>query len=123
MIDKATIIKRWLHAYERDDRAALESTIADNFHFTSPIDNSIDRVHYIERCWPNHGAIRSFAIDRIVESDNGAYVTYTLIADSGKHVHNTEFMTFEHDKITSVEVFRGAAHDAHGHFMPQRTVS
>lgn len=40
-------------AYVRKDRQAIESLIADDFHFTSPLDNRLDRRMYLERCWPN----------------------------------------------------------------------
>ena len=31
-------------AYVRKDRASIEAPIADDFHFTSPLDNRIDRA-------------------------------------------------------------------------------
>ena len=34
----------------RDD---AEAVIADDFTFTSPYDDAIDRAAYFERCWPN----------------------------------------------------------------------
>jgi hypothetical protein len=40
-------------AYVTKDRAALENLIADDFHFTSPVDNRLDRETYFRRCWPN----------------------------------------------------------------------
>ena len=40
-------------AYVTKDRSSLEALIADDFHFTSPLDNRIDRDTYFERCWPN----------------------------------------------------------------------
>ena len=41
------------NAYVTKDRSALERLIADDFHFTSPLDNRISRATYFERCWPN----------------------------------------------------------------------
>jgi hypothetical protein len=40
-------------AYANKDRAAIEALIADDFHFTSPLDNRLNRATYFERCWPN----------------------------------------------------------------------
>jgi Domain of unknown function (DUF4440) len=40
-------------AYVRKDRKAIESLIADDFQFTSPLDNRLNRETYLERCWPN----------------------------------------------------------------------
>jgi hypothetical protein len=39
-------------AYVAKDRAAIEKLIAPDFHFTSPLDNRIDRATYFARCWP-----------------------------------------------------------------------
>ena len=40
-------------AYVTKDRSAIEPLIAEDFHFTSPLDNRINRATYFERCWPN----------------------------------------------------------------------
>jgi hypothetical protein len=41
---------------------AIEALIADDYHFTSPIDNSLDRDTYFEVCWPNSKAMTGFSI-------------------------------------------------------------
>lgn len=40
-------------AYVAKDRAALEALLATDFHFTSALDNHLDRDTYFRRCWPN----------------------------------------------------------------------
>jgi len=35
-----------LAAYVSKDRAAIEALIAEDYHFTSPIDNALDRETY-----------------------------------------------------------------------------
>ena len=37
--------------YVTKDRAALKGPLADDFHFTSPLDNRLDRDTYFRRCW------------------------------------------------------------------------
>src|ERR1700737_4356666 len=53
-------------AYVDKDRAAIEALISDDFHFTSPLDNRIDRETYFARCWPNSAAIAGFELVRLV---------------------------------------------------------
>jgi hypothetical protein len=36
-----------------NDRAAIEAVIGEEFHFTSPRDNRINRETYFEKCWKN----------------------------------------------------------------------
>ena len=37
------IARAVLETYVNKDRAAIEALIADDYHFTSPIDNALDR--------------------------------------------------------------------------------
>ena len=53
-------------AYLRKDRAAIEALIAKDFHFTSPLDNRLNRDTYFTRCWPNSETISDFAFIDIV---------------------------------------------------------
>src|SRR6185295_14695159 len=48
----AAIARAAYEAYVTKDRAAIEALIADDFHFTSPLDNRLDRETYFRRCWP-----------------------------------------------------------------------
>lgn len=47
------IARACFEAYVNKDRAAIESLLRGDFHFTSPIDKAINRITYLERCWPN----------------------------------------------------------------------
>jgi hypothetical protein len=38
-----TVARGCLEAYVAKDRAAIEALIAKDYHFTSPIDNALDR--------------------------------------------------------------------------------
>jgi hypothetical protein len=51
--DIVEIARASYEAYVAKDRAAIEALIAEDFHFTSPLDNRIDRTTYFARCWPN----------------------------------------------------------------------
>ncbi len=58
--DPVAIARASYEAYVAKDRAAIEALIAPGFHFTSPLDNRIDRATYFERCWPNSRNIEGF---------------------------------------------------------------
>src|SRR6266481_851518 len=59
-------------AYVNKDRAAIEALIADDFHFTSPLDNRLDRATYFERCWPNSQMMEGFDFIHTVLDGQGA---------------------------------------------------
>ena len=44
--DPITVAKMCYQAYVDKDRSAIEALIADEFRFTSPLDNRIDRKTY-----------------------------------------------------------------------------
>ena len=62
MSPAAAISRACLQAYVDKDRDAAEALIADDFRFTSPLDNALDRKTYFERCWPNSKSMESFEI-------------------------------------------------------------
>lgn len=104
---KADIIRDCFKAYNTKNRAMIESLLADDLRFTSPYDDAIDRAVYFERCWPNAGRIREHIVEEIMEEGDRAFVTYKCVTNEGKTFRNTEFFTFEGDKVKSVHVFFG----------------
>lgn len=94
-------------AYSRRDRAAIEAVIAEDFSFTSPMDNRIDRKTYFEICWPNSEAIIVMTLQHVVVSGDQAFVTYEALTREGKRFRNTELLTVKDGKISEVEVYFG----------------
>src|SRR3954452_2145975 len=94
-------------AYVNKDRSALEPLIADDFHFTSPLDNRIDRTTYFERCWPNSERIEGFDFIHLVPKDDRVFVTYEGRAVGGRRFRNTEILTIRGDQLVDVEVYFG----------------
>ncbi len=76
MPDFIPLVRRSYQAYVDKDRPALEALIADDFHFTSPLDNRIDRVVYFDRCWPNSQTILDFQFVHLVQHGDRVFVTY-----------------------------------------------
>ena len=116
---KSEIIRACYGAFIAKDRQLVEDTFADDFTFTSPYDDAIDKATYFERCWPNNKLFASFDIERIFEDGSEAFVLYKVLTKDGKEFRNTEFLTFAGDKIASVNVYFGAAY-RNGVFVTQQ---
>jgi ketosteroid isomerase-like protein len=101
------IVKRSFQAFVESDRAANEAVIAQDFHFTSPLDNRIDRATYFDRCWPNNEWIVDFKFVRLVADGDEVIVTYDGTNASGGLFRNTEVLTIRDEKIVEVEVYFG----------------
>jgi ketosteroid isomerase-like protein len=103
----ARVVRRCYESYPRQDRAAIEAVLADDFHFTSPRDNRLDRRTYFERCWPNGANMAAIDIQRLLTDVDRVYVTYEVRMRDGRRFRNTELLTVRDGKITDVEVYFG----------------
>ena len=46
------VVQRFFESYQNQDRAAAEAIAGDEFVFTSPQDDHIDRATWFEKCFP-----------------------------------------------------------------------
>ena len=100
------IARQCMQAYVDKDRAAIEALIAEDFQFTSPLDNAINRATYFELCWPNSEGMAGFDVIHAVDHGDQAFITYEGHA-SGKTFRNTEIHTVRDGKLVAVEVYFG----------------
>ena len=103
----AAIARAAYQAYVTKDRAALEALLAQDFHFTSPLDNRLDRETYFRRCWPNSKVIEGFDFVHVVTDADRVFVTYEGRNTDGRRFRNTEILTIRDRRIVDVEVYFG----------------
>ncbi len=115
---KAETIRALFAAYLSNDRKAVEDAFTDDFHFTSPYDDEIDKANYFVRCWRVTDWIERHELERIFVEGDEAFVTYRCVAKGGKNFRNTEFFSFEGDKIKRIDVYFGATYQ-NGAFVRQ----
>jgi hypothetical protein len=98
-------------AYLSGNRKLVEDSLSDDFRFTSPYDDDIDKPTYFERCWKNSDWIERHELERIFEVGDEAFVTYLCVAKGGKRFRNTEFFVFAGDKVKRIDVYFGATYE------------
>jgi len=106
----ASELARRLYAtFIAGDRPAMEALLADDFTFTSPQDDHIDKSEYFVRCWPHRDQLRNLQIETLFAEENAAFVRYSAerVAD-GVRFRNTEYVVCEGGRVKSVEVYFGA---------------
>jgi ketosteroid isomerase-like protein len=103
----AGLARRYFAAYPRRDREFVEDLLTEDFTFTSPVDDHIDRPAYFRRCWPNSLELKSMDVIRVIAQGSEAYVTYEAETNEGERFRNTELLAFEGDRLKSVEVYFG----------------
>ena len=110
-LSEAEVVARASYeAFKAGDRGAQERFLADDFTFTSPYDDGIDRAAYFQRCWPNHVQVDGFEIERVTSDNDGAFVTYLFTTKRGLSFRNTEYLKVKDGRIVSVEVYFGASY-------------
>jgi ketosteroid isomerase-like protein len=115
---KADIVRDLFAAYMANDRKAVEDSFTEDFRFTSPYDDAIDKVTYFERCWRNSDWIERHELERIFVDGDEAFVTYRCLAKGGRNFRNTEFFSFEGDRVKRIDVYFGATYQ-NGAFVRQ----
>ncbi|MBT1512234.1 DUF4440 domain-containing protein [Bradyrhizobium sp. SRL28] len=119
---RADTIRRIFAAYLANDRHFVENALSDDFRFTSPYDDAIDKPTYFERCWKNSDWIERHELERIFVEGDEAFVTYRCVAKGdgkdGRTFRNTEFFVFEGFKVKRIDVYFGAAYE-NGMFVKQ----
>ncbi|MBN8990308.1 MAG: nuclear transport factor 2 family protein [Rhizobiales bacterium] len=116
---KHEIIRNLFAAYLNNDRAAVEAAFADDFRFTSPYDDEIDKATYFERCWRVSDWIARQDLERIMVEGDAAFVTYRCVTKQGKSFRNTEAYGFAGDRIRRIDVYFGATYE-NGQFVKQQ---
>jgi ketosteroid isomerase-like protein len=111
MSGKSDIIRGIFAAYLANDRKAVEAALTEDFRFTSPFDDAIDKTTYFERCWRGSDWIERHELERIFVEGDEAFVTYQCMARSGKSFRNTEFFAFDGGKVRRIDVYFGAAYE------------
>ena len=101
-----TIIRKCFTAWQERDWDSVERLLADDFTFTSPYDDHINKHEYKQKCWNSVKEIEEYKYVTIMESGDEAFVRYKSRLN-GMLVQNTEHFHFQNGKIKGVDVFFG----------------
>lgn len=105
--DNAAIARACYRAYAESNRKAMEALFAEDFSFTSPRDNHLDRDTWFARCWPGSAHMQDIELLRSVAHGDEVLATYVATTDDGRRFCNTEVLTLRDGRITAVEVYFG----------------
>lgn len=85
----------------------MVALLADDYRFTSPIDNGLDRARYLELCWPNSEHLSGFTEFHAAEHGDVAMVVYEVTFRGKKRMRNCEAHTVRNGKLVCTEVYFG----------------
>ena len=99
--------RTYYRSYVDKDRAVIEALLAPDFHFSSPLDNRLDRAAYFDRCWPNSNVISEFKLENLVAAGDRVFVTYNGQGEGDKGFRNTEILSFRDGQLVEVQCYFG----------------
>ena len=123
------IVRAAFDAYRAQDRDAIERLLADDYTFTSPQDDHIDRAAYLDRCFPTADRFVSQQILELVDTgegdtreddagdndagnndaghNDGVFLLYEYELTTGERYRNAEFSTIRDGQLVETQVFFG----------------
>lgn len=102
------VVRALFAGFRAQDRAAVDALLAEDFVFTSPYDDHIDKAAYLEHCFPTADRFASQALLDVVESSrDGVFVRYEYELVEGGRWRNAEHLTVREGRIVEVEVYFG----------------
>ena len=102
-------VRQLQSAFDRQDAEGADRLVADDFVFTSPQDDHLDKPEWMRICFPTatHFAARTMlAVQELGADDVVAYYEYE-VAESGERYRNTEVLTVRDGRVIETRVFFG----------------
>ena len=114
-MENTDVVRAFFESYLSQDRATADELVAENFVFTSPQDDHIDRAAFFERCFPTADRFRSHDLLKVVAAEgDDVFVLYEYELVSGDRHRNAEVLTVRDGQVTETQVFFGGRVPAPG---------
>jgi ketosteroid isomerase-like protein len=108
----AEIVRACFAGYLDQDGERLDRLLADDFVFTSPQDDHIDKATWFDRCFPTLDRLASYEVLEVAPTDgDDVFALYEYELDGGGRYRNTEVHTVRDGQIHEVQVFFGGRYD------------
>lgn len=105
----ADVVRALVQSYLAQDASAADRLIADDFSFTSPQDDHLDKATFFERCFPASVQLDSYRLVDVVPTEgDDVFIRYEYVSlQTGQRHSNVEVHTVRGDRVTEIQVFFG----------------
>ena len=104
------VVRALFAAYLEQDRATTDALLADDFCFTSPQADRLDKAAYLQWCFPIASQLRSQVLLHVVAVNaEDVAVLYEYELKTGERFRNTEVITVRDGKVAEIQTFFGGA--------------
>jgi len=102
------IVRKYYAAWETKDWHPVDALLTDDFTFSSPLDDHINKSDFKAGCWDTQIAyIDRFDLKQVMGTGNQVFVMYVCRTTNGKTFRNVEYFQLRDDKVKSVECYFG----------------
>jgi ketosteroid isomerase-like protein len=102
-------IRKYYQSWETKDWRTTDSLLADDFTFSSPVDDHISKSAFKKGCWDTQIAfIERHDLKRVIGTGNEAFVMYVCHTTNGKTFRNVEYLRLRDDQVEAIECYFGA---------------
>jgi ketosteroid isomerase-like protein len=109
--DNVQIVRRLRTAFEEQDATTARSLLADDFRFTSPQDDHIDREAWMRTCFPSAGHFAQSHLSEVGAHGDLVFSRYDYTLADGTHWRNMEAAVVQGGQVHEVEVYFGGRID------------
>ncbi|MFE2180879.1 nuclear transport factor 2 family protein [Streptomyces sp. NPDC059455] len=103
-----SVVEAAFRYYRSQDREAALPLYADDFTFTSPQDDHIDKATFFEKCFPTASRLKEQRLLHVTPADQElVLVHYEYELTTGDRHRNVEAITVRDGLIREVQVFFG----------------
>src|ERR1700733_16003374 len=103
------IIRKYYAAWETKEWRAIDILLADDFTFSSAVDDHISKSAFKKGCWDTQIAfIERHDLKRVIGTGNEAFVMYVCHTTNGKTFRNVEYLRLKDQQVQAIECYFGA---------------
>jgi hypothetical protein len=101
-------IRKYYAAWETKHWQSIDVLLAEDFTFTSPLDDPMSKSDFKTGCWDTQIAyIDRFDLKQLIGTGNEAFVMYVCHTANGKTFRNVEYFQLRDVKVKAVVCYFG----------------
>jgi hypothetical protein len=102
-------VRKYYKEWETKDWHPVDILLADDFTFTSPLDDHITKSAFKAGCWDTQIAfIERFDLKHVIGTGSEAFVMYVCHTTNGKMFRNVEYLRLRDEQVEAIECYFGA---------------
>ena len=107
-MDNTETVEAVFAAYRAQELGRMTELLAEDFMFTSPQDDHIDKAEFLRRCFPTAGQTPLHRTLVLADVGDGNVVTvYEYTGTDGGTYRNAECLTVRDGQVVETQVFFG----------------